>query len=62
MELDIRANTSEGERCRLEIHYSGKGKWYAHIAFEISEKAVGINNLMALYIENGFTKLVNGDL
>ena len=56
-------------------------KWYAYIAFEISEKAVreewslipkkplgdlvagidvGINNLMALYIENSLTKLVNG--
>jgi transposase len=56
-------------------------RWYAHIAFEVSERMVkgewmrvplrprgdltagidvGINNLMAIYVENGLTKLVNG--
>ena len=71
-----------GEQGRLEIHYdSDRRKWYAHISFEVSEKAVrgvwtnvprkpkedlvagidvGINNLMAVYVENGLTKLVNG--
>jgi putative transposase len=71
-----------GERGRLEIRYDAdRGRWYAHISFEVSEKAVregwrsvprqpkgnltagidiGINNLMAIYVENGLTKLVNG--
>jgi len=71
-----------GEQGRLEIHYdSDRRKWYVHISFEVSEKAVrgvwtnvprkpkedlvagidvGINNLMAVYVENGLTKLVNG--
>jgi putative transposase len=56
-------------------------RWYAHIAFEVSEKMmkgkwmrmplqpkgnltagidIGINNLMAIYVENGLTKLING--
>jgi putative transposase len=72
----------KGEQGGLEIHYDqDRRKWYAHIAFEVSEKAVrgvwtnvpkrprgdlvagidvGINNLMAVYVENGLTKLVNG--
>jgi len=72
----------KGEQGRLEIHYDqDRGKWYAHMSFEVSEKAVrgawagvprrprgnlvagidiGINNLMAVYVENGLTKLVNG--
>ncbi len=71
-----------GEQGRLEIHYDqDRGKWYAHISFEVSEKAIrgiwasipkrprgdlvagidiGINNLMAIYVENGLVKLVNG--
>jgi putative transposase len=71
-----------GERGELRIRYDAdRGKWYAHIAFEVSEKAVrgewrqvprqprgnltagvdiGINNLMAIYIEGGLTKLING--
>jgi len=71
-----------GERGELRICYDAdRGKWYAHIAFEVSEKMVkgewrpvpqrpkgnltagidiGINNLMAIYVENGLTKLVNG--
>jgi len=71
-----------GEQGRLEIHYDqARRRWYAHIAFEMSEKAVrgewsaipkkpkgnlvagvdiGINNLMAIYVENGVAKLVNG--
>jgi len=71
-----------GERGRLEIHYdSDKRKWYTHISFRVSEKAVrgvwtnvprkpkedlvagidvGINNLMAIYVESGLAKLVNG--
>jgi len=71
-----------GEQGRLEIHYdSDRKKWYAHISFEVSEKAIrgiwasipkrprgdlvagidiGINNLMAIYVENGLVKLVNG--
>jgi putative transposase len=70
------------EQGRLEIHYDqDRKKWYAHISFEVSEKAtrgvwtsvpkkprgdlvagidIGINNLMAIYIENGLAKLVNG--
>jgi len=72
----------KGKQGRLEIHYdSDRRKWYAHVSFEVSEKAVrgewsiitkkplgdlvagidiGINNLMAVYVENGLTKLVNG--
>jgi putative transposase len=71
-----------GERGELKIRYDAdRGKWYAHIAFEISEKAVrgewkpvpqqpkgnlaagidiGVNNLLAIYVENGLTMLVNG--
>jgi putative transposase len=71
-----------GEQGRLEIHYDrDKRRWYIHISFEVSEKAVrgvwtsvpkkprgdlvagidiGINNLMAIYVENGLAKLVNG--
>jgi putative transposase len=71
-----------GERGGLEIRYDADRKrWYACIAFEVSEKAVrgewrrvprqpkgnltagvdiGINNLMAIYVENGLTMLVNG--
>jgi putative transposase len=67
---------------RLEIHYDqDRRKWYAHISFEATEKAVrgvwtsiprqpkgnlvagidiGINNLIAIYVENDLTKLVNG--
>jgi putative transposase len=72
----------KGEQGRLEIHYDpDRKRWYAHISFEVSEKAVrgvwtnapkkprgdlvagidiGINNLMAIYVENGLAKLVNG--
>jgi len=75
---------SRGEQGRLEIHYDqDRRKWYAHISFKASEKAVrgvwvsvprkprgnlvagtdiGINNLMAVYVENGLAKLVNGRL
>jgi putative transposase len=71
-----------GELGELKIHYDDdRGRWYAHISFEVSEKAVrgewgqvprqpkgnltagvdiGINNLMAIYVENGLTMLVNG--
>jgi putative transposase len=71
-----------GERGELKIRYDNDRKrWYAHIAFEVSEKMVrgewrqvprqpkgnltagvdiGINNLMAIYVENGLTELVNG--
>jgi putative transposase len=71
-----------GGRGGLEIRYDDDGKrWYAHIAFKVSEKMmkgkwmrlplqpkgnltagvdVGINNLMAIYVENGLTKLING--
>ena len=71
-----------GEQGRLEIHYDqARRRWYAHISFEASEKAVrgewtptpakpkgdmtagidiGVNNLMAVYVENGLSKLVNG--
>jgi len=71
-----------GEQGRLEIHYDkARRRWYAHIAFEASEKAVrgewtpipakpkggltagidiGVNNLIAVYVENGLAKLVNG--
>jgi len=72
----------KGEQGRLEIHYEpDRKRWYAHISFEVSEKAargvwtivpkkprgdlvagidVDINNLMAVYVENSLTKLVNG--
>jgi putative transposase len=72
----------KGEQGRLEIHYDpDRKRWYAHISFEVSEKAarrvwtsvpkkprgdlvagidVGTNNLMAIYVENGLTQLVNG--
>jgi putative transposase len=71
-----------GERGELRIRYDDdRGKWYASIAFEVSERAVrgewkpvpqqprgslvagidiGINNLMAIYVEDGLTGLVNG--
>jgi len=71
-----------GEQGRLEVHYDpDTRKWYAHISFEASEKAVrgewstvpkqllgslvagidiDINNLMAIYVESGLVKLVNG--
>jgi putative transposase len=71
-----------GAQGRLEIRYDDdRKKWYAHIAFEVSEKMVrgewkrmprqpkgnltagidiGINNLLAIYVENGLTKLING--
>jgi putative transposase len=69
-------------RGELRIRYdSDRKKWYAHIPFEVSEKAVrgewrtvpqqpkgnlaagidiAINNLMAIYVENGLMRLVNG--
>jgi len=72
----------KGEQGRLEIRYDqDRRKWYAHISFEVCEKAVrvvwasvpkkprrdlvagidiGVNNLMAIYVKNGLTKLVNG--
>jgi putative transposase len=72
----------KGEQGRLEIHYDqDRKRWYAHISFEVLEKAVrggwtnvpkkprgdlvagidiGVNNLMAIYVENDLTKLVNG--
>jgi len=71
-----------GEQGRLEIHYDpDRRRWYAHISFEVPEKAVrgkwsavpkkpkgnlvagidiGINNLMAIYVESGLAKLING--
>jgi len=72
----------KGKQGRLEIHYDpDRRKWYVHISFEVSEKAVrgewsttpkkplgnlvagvdiGINNLVAVYVERGLAKLVNG--
>jgi putative transposase len=72
----------KGRQGRLEIRYdANRGKWYAHIAFEVSEKMIkgkwmrvplqpkgnltagidiGINNLMAIYVENGLTRLIYG--
>jgi len=72
----------KGKQGRLEIHYDPDTRtWYAHIPFEVEEKAVrgiwrkvpqvpkgnlragidlGINNLFAVYVENGFSALVNG--
>jgi len=71
-----------GEQGRLEIRYDpDRKRWYAHISFEVREKAVrgewaavpkrpvgdleagidiGVNNLMAIYVESGLTRLVNG--
>ena len=71
-----------GAQGRLEIRYDDdRKKWYAHIAFEVSEKMVrgewkrmprqpkgnltagidiGINNLLAIYVENGLMKLISG--
>jgi len=71
-----------GKQGRLEIHYDLDTKrWYAHISFEVEEKAVrgawrkipqiprgdlragvdiGVNNLFAVYVENGTSLLVNG--
>jgi len=70
----------KGKQGRLEIHYDGNS-WYAHISFEVKEKAVrgvwrkvpqtpkgnlkagidlGVNNLFAVYVENGVSALVNG--
>jgi putative transposase len=72
----------KGERGELRICYDDDGgRWYAHIAFKVSERTVrgewrqvpqqpkgnltagidiGINNLLAIYVENGLTGLVNG--
>jgi len=72
----------KGKQGTLEIHYDSDIKtWYAHITFEVEEKAVrgkwrevpltpkgnlragidlGVNNLMAIYVENGISALVNG--
>ena len=72
----------KGDQGRLEIHYDqDRKRWYAHISFEVLEKAVrggwtnvpkkprgdlvagidiGVNNLMAICVENGLAKLVNG--
>ena len=72
----------KGKQGRLEIHYdTDRRKWYAHISFEVLEKAVrgewstiprkplgslvagidiGINNLVAIYVESRLAKLVNG--
>jgi len=71
-----------GKRGELKIRYDDdRKKWYAHIAFEVSEKMVeggwrpvprqpkgnltagidiGINNLLAIYVEDDSTRLVNG--
>jgi len=71
-----------GKQGGLEIHYDSDTKrWYAHISFEVEERAVrgvwrkipqvpkgdlragvdiGINNLFAVYVENGISLLVNG--
>jgi len=70
----------KGKQGRLEIHYDGNS-WYAHISFEVKEKAVrgvwrkvpqtpkgnlragidlGVNNLMAVYVENGISTITNG--
>jgi len=72
----------KGKQGTLEIHYDSDTKtWYAHISFEVEEKAVrgiwrevpltpkgnlragidlGVNNLMAVYVEDGTSALVNG--
>ena len=71
-----------GKQRRMEIRYDADAKkWYAHITFEVEEKAVrkvwykvprdprgdlragvdiGINNLFAVYVEDGKAMLVNG--
>jgi len=71
-----------GKQGRLEIRYDpDRRRWYAHISFEVEEKAVrgawrkipqvprgnlragidiGVNNLFAVYVENGESLLVNG--
>ncbi|EZQ11427.1 hypothetical protein CM19_01225 [Candidatus Acidianus copahuensis] len=70
----------KGKQGRLEIIKDGDS-WYAHISFEVEEKAVrkewrkiplspkgnlnagidiGINNLLAIYTEDGKAKLFNG--
>jgi len=71
-----------GKQGRIEIRYDPDArKWYAHVSFEVEEKAVrgawrrvpgipggdlragvdiGVNNLFAVYVENGVTLLVNG--
>jgi len=72
----------KGKQGRLEIRYDqDRRRWYAHISFEVEEKAVrgvwrkvpqvprgdlragidiGVNNLFAVYVENGESLLVNG--
>jgi len=74
----------KGKQGRLEIHYDQDTKtWYAHISFEVEEKAIrgfwrkvpqapkgnlragidlGINNLFAVYVENGVSAIINGRL
>ncbi|MEM1515679.1 MAG: hypothetical protein QXH24_06525 [Candidatus Bathyarchaeia archaeon] len=71
-----------GKQGRAEIHYeSDEGKWYIHVAFEVSEKIVkerwvnvlakplgdkvagidiGVNNLLAVYVEDGLALIVSG--
>ncbi|MGC9069320.1 MAG: transposase [Thermoprotei archaeon] len=62
-------------------HDPGRGRWHAHITYEVRERFaegnwvevprspkgnleagmdIGVNNLMAVYVENGRTILVNG--
>jgi len=72
----------KGKQGSLEIRYDSDTKtWYAHINFEVEEKAIrgvwrevpltpkgnlragidlGVNNLMAVYVEDGSSVLVNG--
>jgi len=72
----------KGKQGRLEIRYDqDRRRWYAHVSFEVEEKAVrgawrkipqaprgdlragidiGVNNLFAVYVENGESLLVNG--
>jgi len=72
----------KGKQGTLEIHYDSDTKtWYAHISFEVDEKAIrgiwrevpltpkgnlragidlGVNNLFAIYVEDGTSALVNG--
>jgi len=72
----------KGRQGRLEIRYDpDRRRWYAHISFEVEEKAIrgvwrkipqeprgnlragidiGVNNLFAVYVENGKSLLVNG--
>ena len=71
-----------GGQGRMEIRYDpGRGRWHAHITYEVRERFaegnwvevprrpkgnleagtdIGVNNLMAVYVENGRTILVNG--